>query len=87
MSIPLNRPLTATNNANNGTRNLRNIYQRQNRLARQRNTNTRMRRRRRVRLYTSNNNGDTLNRIMDLPQQQTTNCPLIDQFFNGTPFV
>ena len=31
-------------------------------------------------------NRDTLNRITDLPQQ-TVNDPLINEFFNGSPFI
>lgn len=98
-NMPSNGPLTNiiltinnTNNTNNdgtfGTRNLRNVYRGRNRFTRQRSINRIYRRRvRRVRPNVSNNNVRTLNQIINLPQQQITNDSLIDQFFNGSPFI
>lgn len=94
--MPSNGPLTniilITNNTNNtnnvgtfGIRNLRNVYRGRNRLAGQRSMNRIYRGR--VRPNVSNNNVGTLNQIINLPQQQITNYPLIDQFFNGSSFI
>jgi hypothetical protein len=93
--MPSSGPLTHiilfinnTNYVNNvetfGTRNLRNPHRGRNRLARQRRTNRIYRRR--IRSNVSNNNIEILNRITNLPQQQITDDPLIDQFFNGSSF-
>lgn len=64
-----------------GAQPLRNVNQRRwNRLQRYRN--------RIFRRYNGPiNNEDTLNRIAQLPIQQITNDPLINQFFNGSPFI
>ncbi|CAB5387191.1 unnamed protein product [Rhizophagus irregularis] len=98
-NMPSNGPLTNiiltinnTNNTSNDgtftTRNLRNVYRGRNRFTRQRSMNRIYRRRvRRVRPNVSNNNVRTLNQIINLPQQQITNDSLIDQFFNGSPFI
>lgn len=98
-NMPSNGPLTniilTINNTNNtsndgtfGTRNLRNVYRGRNRFTRQRSMNRIYRRRvRRVRPNVFNNNVRTLNQIINLPQQQITNDSLIDQFFNGSPFI
>ncbi|GBC08200.1 hypothetical protein RclHR1_07970002 [Rhizophagus clarus] len=59
-----------------GTQTLRNVNQRRrNRLQRNR-----------IRIYRRYNE-ETLSRIASLPFQQITNDPLINQFFNGTPFI
>ncbi|PKK76175.1 hypothetical protein RhiirC2_772805 [Rhizophagus irregularis] len=63
-----------------GAQPLRNVNQRRwNRLQRYRN--------RYARFNGPINNEDTLNRIARLPIQQIRNEPLIDQFFNGSPFI
>ncbi|RIA98882.1 hypothetical protein C1645_748682 [Glomus cerebriforme] len=68
-----------------GTRPSRNINQRRRIQRRQRNTNRIYTRR--VRLDSSINNEDILDRIAKLPRQITNNNPLIDQFYNGSPFI
>lgn len=63
-----------------GAQPLRNVNQRRwNRLRRYRN--------RYARFNGPINNEDTLNRIACLPIQQIRNEPLINQFFNGSPFI
>ncbi|RIA98884.1 hypothetical protein C1645_812203 [Glomus cerebriforme] len=81
------RPITVLPLFINNVRSTRNVYQRRrNQLARQRYANRIYRRvRRHTQLNVSINNEDILNRIVNLPLQ-TTNDPLINQFFNGSPF-
>ncbi|RIA98885.1 hypothetical protein C1645_843009 [Glomus cerebriforme] len=81
------RPLTVLplliNNV--GMRPSRNVNQRRQRRRNQLQRNMNRIYRNQVQ-YEPINNDDTLKRIANLPLQ-VTNDPLIDQFFNGTPFI
>jgi len=67
------------------------FHQRRQNQPRQQNANRTYRRHQRYQRYHQRhvrliNNQDTLNRITNLLPQQIVGNPLLDQFFNGSPF-
>ncbi len=61
------------------------MYQKKHNQRIQQNVNRILYRRYQRRIRSINNQQDTLKRIASLPQQFINN-PLLDQFFNGSPF-